>query len=228
MSAVTVRPVNQNEPMIIDLIGQRFGRLVVVSSAPRRPGHRAAWWLCRCDCGSEMEARADGLRTGNTRSCGCLKRDTAAATGRENATHRATRTPEYRAWAGMLTRCENDGRKDFPDYGGRGISVCERWRTFEKFLADMGHRPPGTSIDRIDNAKGYEPGNCRWATSMEQARNRRSSRVLIIGGESATVAEWAQRSGLAYDTLWARVKQGWSSDRLLCAPRRHRARKVAA
>jgi hypothetical protein len=168
------------------LVGQRFGRLLVTARAENdKHGHTR--WSCQCDCGQVHVVAGLSLRKGSTRSCGCLGRETAAANGRAAAPkvaaaktkhgHAVARTPEYAVWKTMRQRCLNQACEDYHLYGGRGITVCERWSDFAAFFADMGPRPtPKHSIDREDNDGNYEPGNCRWATAKEQANNKRNSR----------------------------------------------------
>lgn len=190
-----------------DMVGIKAGRLTVLS----RVGSDArgqATWLCRCDCGEELVVRGSSLRNGNTRSCGCLLAGAARA---RRLTHGMANTPAYRSWSAIVERCCNANNPSFPRYGGRGIRVCDRWRaSFEAFFADMGPRPSGTSIDRVDNLGHYEPGNCRWATPFEQQNNTSRNKRYTHNGETRTLAEWGRRYGIRAPVVNNRLLRGWS------------------
>ncbi len=195
--------------------GMRFGedsRLEVVREVePQVSGGQLQRCVeCRCDCGEVGVYRLYSLRNGNTRSCGCLAAE-AIHTG--PVTHGGSDTPEYHVWCGLRCRCTNPNGTAWDNYGGRGITVCERWmESFPAFLEDMGRRPSDRhSIDRIDNDGNYEPGNCRWATSREQMRNTRVNYLVEHNGETKCVAEWAEQYGMSPSVLYARlVKLGWT------------------
>lgn len=197
----------------IDLEGQRFGRLTVLRIADRKDG--VVRWTCLCDCGTTKDIRSQKLRIGSTRSCGCFQRDVAGTFNAILHGHasRGVRTPEYMAWMAMLARCRNPKHKEFKHYGGRGITVCERWLKFENFLEDMKLKPiPELSIDRKNNNGNYEPGNCRWATKEEQQSNRRNNKWIESGGERRTLAQWERHLGFLPGRITQRLKRGWSEE----------------
>ena len=158
---------------MIDLTGQRFGKLLVLRQSEHHLGGKPAW-VCRCDCGAEKPVRSSSLRMG--KSTACRK---CAVKRHGHTSHGQMPTSEYRTWLGMVQRCTNPKATHFDCYGGRGITVCDRWRTFDNFLADMGNRPIGCTLDRQDNNGNYEPCNCRWATRKEQASNRRITQAVL-------------------------------------------------
>lgn len=133
-------------------------------------------------------------------------------------THGMSRTPTYITWGFMIQRCNNQRHKDYHSYGGRGISVCERWKTFENFYADMGLRPNGLTLDRINNDGNYEPGNCRWATPMQQQNNMRRNHTLSLHGETKTLSQWERSTGIKKGTILARLKYGWTAEDALTKP----------
>lgn len=200
----------------LDLTGQRYGRLTVAELFPERTSGGKARWLCRCECGATTTVDARNLRSGSITSCGCYRRDRAEHL---TARHRQSKTPEHNTWRQMRARCTNARHQKFPDYGGRGITVCSEWNSFERFLADMGPRPsPKHSIDRKDNDGPYAPSNCRWATSPQQRRNTRTNTRLTHRGRTLTLTDWAIDLGLAVNTLSRRLTKGWSVERALTTP----------
>jgi hypothetical protein len=187
-----------------NLIGRRFGRLLVVSFTRSADGREC--WNCICDCGNFRRNRKHTLVNGKSLSCGCLS---AARTKARLITHGSSYTKIYCAWTDMNRRCYNRASNNFHNYGGRGISVCERWRnSFEAFRDDMGPRPAGMSIERIDNDGNYEPGNCRWATRSEQNRNTRQNRLVTFNNETRCVSGWAEILKISRWAVYYRHKHG--------------------
>lgn len=203
----------------IDLTGVTFGRLTVI----RHQGydrHKHSYWLCQCICGNTVKALRHNLVTGETKSCGCLKIKHGHA-------RKGNRTPEYISWEDAKRRCTDKNDQHYSSYGGKGIEFCQRWMKFENFLADMGYRPKGTTLDRIDNYRGYEPGNCRWATLKEQSRNRRQNRWIDAFGEHLCITDAAERYGLSLGCLTNRLKTMPPEDALTKPLLKRRPRKPA-
>lgn len=205
-------------------IGTRFTRLVVTGVAPLvytpdgTPRYRV---VCQCDCGNQVTVREVELRNNGTRSCGCLKlelfRDRVTTHG-----HTAKRkvTGTYETWSGMVKRCTNEHCKRWPDYGGRGIKVCERWLIFTNFLADMGERPVGMTLERKDNNGDYWAENCKWATYAEQNRNSRKNRMVNFNGETLCLKDHCTKLRINYLMVLRRVMHGWPADLALTTPKR--------
>lgn len=199
---------------IIDMAGKKYGRLTVISRCPENKGTQAQW-VCLCDCGNTKIVLGNSLRSGRTQSCGCLHSDVCADLLR---THGYSGTRTHVSWAGMIQRCSDPNSTSYPRYGALGITVNERWKKFENFFADMGERPDGCSLDRIDPRKNYEPGNCRWATDDEQANNKRNNRVIEVNGKSMTVTEASRLTGIPAHVLFRRVSKGWSDADVIAVP----------
>jgi hypothetical protein len=197
---------------LVDMTGQRWGRLTVDALDCIAPG--GAMWRCTCACGRKVRARGYHIRTGKIASCGCLLSDVMSQIKR---THGQTETSEYRIWGLMRQRCGNPSNASFKDYGARGIRVCSRWEdSFEAFFADMGPRPtPKHTIERKDNNAGYSPSNCIWATRVEQNNNTRRTVRLSIDGKDMSLAVAARVFGVEYSALYWRLHAGWSVARAI-------------
>lgn len=195
--------------MAVYRVGEKFR----VAFGKDKNGWKLKRWMavCRCDCGESfvMQCRSETV----TKSCGCLTKETARKllTGNTHKrTHNKSCSRTYRTWSRMKNRCGNENYIEFQFYGGRGIAVCSEWSSFDSFLKDMGERPDGKTLDRIDTNADYCPTNCRWATPKEQSRNTRRNVVVSIGGEAKTVAEWCEHPDAAKDkTIYRRLKLGW-------------------
>lgn len=195
-----------------DVTGNRYGRFVVTGEAPQRGHHR--YVFARCDCGTEKNVCLDSLRGGGTVSCGCFLSDINKSRSTHGWARRGPKPSEYTTWCSMIRRCANPRDSAFYRYGGRGITVCERWRhDFAAFLADMGPKPSAKhSIDRIDNDGPYSPENCRWATLTEQGRNTRRNRVIEAFGERMCSSAWQEKTGVLAITARRRVARGVSPE----------------
>jgi hypothetical protein len=194
-----------------NLTGQKFGKLTVQSLDGYSANSLA--WKCLCECGKTTRVRGAHLKSGKIQSCSCLKKNNAVK-------HGQAKSPTYNVWASMLARCGNPKNAAYSRYGGRGITVCERWRDFQNFFADMGEAPSGLTLERTDNDLGYSPENCRWATRTEQARNRRSNTKLTLNGKTLTICEWEAECGISQDQISLRLRRGWSIERALTVPLR--------
>lgn len=181
-----------------NLSNKRFFKLTVLSFHSRNGKNYL--WLCQCDCGNTCFKSTGHLNSGSAKSCGCLKRGA-------KTTHGLIRTPEYKSWQSMKSRCNNENDPSYKHYGGRGIKVCDRWmKSFENFLSDIGRKPTSNhSLDRIDFNRDYEPSNCRWATDFEQNNNKRANKKILVDGHIVTVSQAAKMKGLEYHVLHSRL-----------------------
>jgi hypothetical protein len=199
----------------LDLTGRQFGSLKAIHPTDTRSRGQVVW-MCKCRCGNSALVPSYKLTSAHTKSCGCYRSDLATA---KNTTHGDYRSPEHRSWQSMKSRCLNPKSTQYKWYGGRGISVCDKWLTYEGFLADMGRKPAGYELDRIDNNGHYEPANCRWASHRDQSRNKSDNVMITWRGQTRCMSDWAESLGVDNAALWARVRKlGWSWDRALSEP----------
>lgn len=189
--------------------GDRYGMLTVLREGEPVGAQKQRAVIVRCDCGTEKQVRLGELRNGKTVSCGChrLKILRAGRAPQHGESHHNT-TVEYKTWDGIIQRCTNPKCGIFHRYGGRGISVCHRWLTYENFLEDMGRRPDDCSIERLNNSGDYEPDNCVWADRRVQQNNKRTNLRYTINGTTQTLAQWCRQYRKNYHTIWRRVKGG--------------------
>ena len=188
-----------------DISGHVFGRLTVISKAEN--SGRKVRWICKCVCGNETLVAGNHLRSGSTISCGCFA---AESTKTRSFVHGKTKSTEYRSWIGMKQRCTNSRNAEFHRYGGRGISVCDRWlNSFENFIKDMGNKPEGMSLDRIDTNGNYCPENCRWATDVQQNNNTRKNRFITHEGQTLSYTQWSKQLGGNPNLVYLRIRGGW-------------------
>lgn len=205
----------------IDISGQQFGLLTVKEYSDN------GRWYCECRCGAITRVGGSDLRAGKSKSCGACGR-----LGEKNPNYRHGKAMKgepanaYGSWSSMISRCCDKNHPDYGYYGGRGITVCDRWKDFRAFLADMGERPQGLTIERIDNNKGYSPENCVWATRKAQANNTRRNNVIEYRGEAKTLKQWAEHTGIHWATILDRLTRGWSVERALAHPVRQREKAV--
>ena len=199
-------------------IGQTFNRLTVLSYASTDK-HGCHNWNCRCQCGKEVTVKSTRLRSGDTKSCGCIR---GVAKTTHGHTWKGGATPEYDAWKSLRARCKNPKTRSYHLYGGRGITVCERWdNSFEAFLEDMGTKPsPEHSLDRINTNGNYEPSNCRWATNEEQRANKRKGAHVYatINGRRMPLYKWVKEFGLPKDLPYCRLRYGWTPEQAVLTP----------
>ena len=201
----------------IDLTGEKFGRLTAIERVGSDKSKRAVW-LCRCECGKTTTVDSYSLKSGNTKSCGCLNTDVRSKRMVEMHTkHGESKTRLYNIWRSMLSRCMWENPYYYDRYGGRGISVCEKWMEYEPFRdwALSNGYSDNLSIDRIDVNGDYCPENCRWADRKVQGNNKRNNVYLEHNGEKKTIAQWADATGILPCTIWRRLKSGWSVEKAL-------------
>lgn len=189
-----------------DLTGFVFGWLTVIEAGKKRSPNRAMYWLCKCKCGTEKEISAQSLIRGSVVSCGCYNKEINSKRAKHGHNRRhSKKSPTYITWTKMNDRCNSTQCREYKWYGGRGVTICDRWKSYVNFLSDMGERPEGCSLDRIDVNGNYEPSNCRWVDQKTQANNTRRNVYITYQGITQTIAEWASSLGLKYETLYCRI-----------------------
>lgn len=201
---------------LIDRTGHIYGRLTVIGRAANKNGRPV--WRCHCACGKIHDVAATSLASGNTKSCGCISVERPPRL-RHGLARNGQVSKTYMVWGSMHARCSNPKDKSYERYGGRGIRVCERWQVFDNFLADMGEKIDGTSLDRIDNNGPYAPENCRWASLKTNGRNKRNNRIMRLGDELKTLSAWADESQITQQHLRSRLRDGWPLELAVTTPK---------
>lgn len=205
-------------PPMINLLGLKYGRLVVIS--PAKSKNSKTLWNCKCECGNIVQVSSTNLRAGHTQSCGCLSKEILEQRNFKHGQtvgHQNTRT--YTCWIDMRRRCYNPKNKEYHNYGGRGVSVCSEWASFEQFLSDMGECPTDHTLDRLDVNGDYCLQNCRWSTRRQQSRNKRTNTIIIHNGQSKPLVEWLEYFGITWGTYNKRRKRGWTKLRAATTPK---------
>lgn len=202
----------------IDLTGKKFNKLTVLKYVETRK--KITYWLCQCECGNQKIINGTHLRGGKIDSCGCTRVENTRQLGYKRRTHGMTNSKTFTSWRSMKERCYYKKHKSYKEYGGAGITVCNRWlNSFENFLEDMGERPEGTTLDRINGAENYTPENCRWATHKEQQRNLKSNKIINFKNQQKCLKEWCEDLKLNYDAVLNRIdKLKWDIEKALTVP----------
>jgi len=205
-------------PPFIDLTGKTFNRLTVLERAKNKHGESSKW-KCQCICGKKFITRGFAIRSGKTKSCGCLNKELSVIA---NTIHGMWKTHEYHTWQSMIQRCYNPKNPKFKRYGARNISICKKWKNdFKIFFNDMGKCPPSFTIERIDNDGNYEPSNCKWASAKEQANNTSRNALVTINSWTLNITQWATYVGLNARTIRTRLRLGWPIEKAIFKPVRY-------
>ena len=203
---------------LVDLTGQKFGRLTVIRIATEEERNNRAevYWLCKCDCGNEKIISGHSIKRGLVVSCGCYHKEIS----QKRRKHGESKTKFYKLWHGMIESCENPTNGSYKNYGAKGIKVCEEWHDYENFknwALNKGYKE-GLSIDRIDNYDNYYPENCRWVSFIEQQNNKRNNHYITYNNKTQTMTDWARELGINYQTIIARLKRGWTEQEAVSIP----------
>ena len=197
-----------------DLTGNKFGKWFVLNQSLKET-YGDAYWTCECECGTKKDVLGRSLKSGKSSSCGCARKESLSDGAKHGHNRAGKRTPTYQTWSDMKRRCSDAKHKSYSIYGGKGIKVCDRWEVFSNFLEDMGDRPEGKTLDRIDSKGDYCADNCKWSTPKEQARNMRSNHYIEYDGKRMIITDWAEYLGIKEGTIRARLSRGWSDERAL-------------